>query len=141
MKRKNCLVALLLVILLGAVVRATPDQPHMQSAKANLQNAKANLQVAMRNKGGHRAKAISLINAAIAEVNSGIAFDRRNNHPNANSSLLPDQPHMEAALSYLKSAKSDLEHAKAEKGGHRAKALNLVNQAIDEVKKGIEAGE
>lgn len=48
------------------------------------------------------------------------------------------QPHMKAALKDLENAKAQLEKATADKGGHRVKAMELVNQAIDEVKKGIE---
>ena len=45
--------------------------------------AKSELQRATADKGGHRVKAIGLVNSAIAEVNAGIAFDRRHNHPSA----------------------------------------------------------
>jgi hypothetical protein len=48
-----------------------------------------------------------------------------------------DQPHMDAALSALKLARRELDQAIADKGGHRAKAIGLVNDAIVEVEKGI----
>ena len=48
-----------------------------------------------------------------------------------------DQPHMQAALEHLRAAKGELEKADADKGGHRAKAINLVNDAIAQVEKGI----
>ena len=47
------------------------------------------------------------------------------------------QPHMKAALENLKRAKESLEKATADKGGHRAKAIELVNQAIEQTEKGI----
>ena len=47
------------------------------------------------------------------------------------------QPHMRKALEALQIAKNQLEKASADKGGHRVKAMALVDQAIDEVKKGI----
>jgi hypothetical protein len=139
---KHTHIFLMLAILLVVVsVSARPDQPNMQSAKVNLQNAKAQLISASPNKGGHRAKAIDLVNEAIAEVNRGIAFDRRHNHASIDAKPLPDQPHMQAALDYLRNAKSDLERATTDKGGHRVNAIKLVDQAIDETKKGIDAGE
>ena len=46
---------------------------------------------------------------------------------------------MQAALTALESAKNNLERARADKGGHRTKALDLVKDAISEVKKGIDA--
>ncbi len=49
-----------------------------------------------------------------------------------------DQPHMEAAFDYLRSAERELEKAKQSKGGHRSNALNLVRKAMAEVKRGIE---
>lgn len=134
------------VILLGivAVAGAFPDQPNMQAARSHLQTAKAELQRATPDKGGHRKIAIGLVNSAIAEVNAGIAFDRRNNHASSLTvenlfAAAPDQPHMQAALNGLENAKDSLNKATADKGGHRAKALDYVKDAIDEVKKGIEA--
>jgi hypothetical protein len=47
---------------------------------------------------------------------------------------------MTAALSSLETAKAELEKATADKGGHRVKAIELINSAIDEVRKGIEFG-
>ena len=52
-----------------------------------------------------------------------------------------DQPYMRAALQDLRNAQANLSQATHNKSGHRAKALNLVNQAIDEVSAGIAAGE
>jgi hypothetical protein len=52
-------------------------QPHMRAALASLQNARNQLQAATADKGGHRAKAIELVTAAIDQVNRGIAFDNR----------------------------------------------------------------
>ena len=48
-----------------------------------------------------------------------------------------DQPHMRAALNALRTARNELQIASANKGGHRAKAIDLVNQAITQVEKGI----
>jgi hypothetical protein len=52
-----------------------------------------------------------------------------------------DQPFMRNALNNLRNAQSNLSQATHNKSGHRANALNLVNQAIDEVSAGIAAGE
>jgi hypothetical protein len=53
---------------------------------------------------------------------------------------LADQPHMRAALDALLTAKSELEVATRNKGGHRIEALRLTNEAIRETQLGIEAG-
>lgn len=47
------------------------------------------------------------------------------------------QPHMRAALRALTTAKVQLQEANADKGGHREKALRLVNEAIGEVQAGV----
>ncbi|HVN76383.1 MAG TPA: hypothetical protein VMT19_08710 [Thermoanaerobaculaceae bacterium] len=47
------------------------------------------------------------------------------------------QPHMEAALDHLRAAKAQLEEAEHDKGGHRVKAIELVNEAISEVRLGM----
>jgi hypothetical protein len=145
MMRAKSIFAAVLVLFTVAIAGAIPDQPMMQAARGDLQTAKRELQAAIADKGGHRVKAIRLVNSAIAEVNAGIAYDRRHNHAVALSvedlfAATPDQPHMERAKDALESAKNNLERATADKGGHRAKALDLVRDAIDEVKKGIEAG-
>ena len=69
----------LLVVLDTAFVagRASADQPHMQAALEHLRAAKVELAAATPDKGGHRAKAIALTNDAIAQVERGIAYDRR----------------------------------------------------------------
>ena len=48
------------------------------------------------------------------------------------------QPHMNAALDELQGARSELEAAESDKGGHRVKAIGLINEAIGEVQAGIE---
>jgi len=47
------------------------------------------------------------------------------------------QPQMVDALKALKDAKAHLAKASHDKGGHRAKALKLTDEAIVETKKGI----
>ncbi len=49
-------------------------QPHMNESIALLQSARGELQAATPNKGGHRERAMGLIDQAIAEVRAGIAF-------------------------------------------------------------------
>lgn len=47
------------------------------------------------------------------------------------------QPHMEAALAALQQAKQELQAASADKGGHRAKSIKAVENAIKQVQDGI----
>jgi multidrug resistance efflux pump len=145
LSRRRVIGIVVLLCALSAIALA--DQPYMRAARTDLQQARAQLQAALANKGGHRMKAIEHVNSAIAYINQGIAFDRRNNHAQRllgevfNTSLSPDQPHMQAALDHLRQARSNLEHASSDKGGYRKKAIDEVNNAIDETKKGIDAGQ
>jgi hypothetical protein len=50
------------------------------------------------------------------------------------------QPNMETALHDLQAARGSLERAAHDKGGHRVRALELVDQAISEVQMGIQVG-
>ena len=75
-KRHLSLLALSLGLLLAAPAFAEP-QPHMKAALASLETAKAQLEKASADKGGHRVKAIELINSAMEEVRKGIEFDNK----------------------------------------------------------------
>ena len=79
MTRSRIITALLLtlVIATGFVAgRATADQPRMHTALEHLRAAKADLEAATADKGGHRERALRLVNDAIAETEKGISFDR-----------------------------------------------------------------
>lgn len=68
-------------LLLGAVIASSVGigyaigaQPHMTESMSLLQSARAELARATPNKGGHRERALGLIDQAIGEVRAGIAF-------------------------------------------------------------------
>jgi uncharacterized protein HemX len=48
------------------------------------------------------------------------------------------EPHMAAALEHLRQAQEELEKAAPNKGGHREKAMQLVQQAESQVEQGIQ---
>ncbi|HEY0236816.1 MAG TPA: hypothetical protein VGC86_17450 [Afipia sp.] len=56
----------------------------------------------------------------------------------ASTSAEAYQGNMERALSSLYSALGSLREAVADKGGHRVKAMNLIQQAITETQAGVE---
>lgn len=56
------------------VTEAQAAQPHMQEALRALNAALRSLQQAEANKGGHRGRAMALVEQAIQEVRAGIAF-------------------------------------------------------------------
>jgi hypothetical protein len=52
-------------------------QPNMQAALQNLREAQQNLQNASTDKGGHRVRAMDLVNQAMREVEAGMRYDNR----------------------------------------------------------------
>ena len=58
--------------------------------------------------------------------------------PHAVQAAPENQPEMRSALENLHQAQRNLEAASHDKGGHRAKALEHVRQAINEVEQGIQ---
>ena len=56
------------------------------------------------------------------------------------SQAQPPQPHMQNALASLQAAASELQLASHDKGGHRARALALTNDAITQVQAGMAVG-
>jgi hypothetical protein len=68
-------VVLASTLALGACIgNAVAQQPHMNAALDALRTARAELVAATPNKGGHRARAITLVNQAIDETNAGIRY-------------------------------------------------------------------
>ncbi len=53
--------------------------------------------------------------------------------PTQNADSAKHEPHMSAAYGHLREAKAELARAAPNKGGHRERALELVNQAIRQV--------
>ncbi|MCM2503622.1 hypothetical protein NDN16_08025 [Aureimonas altamirensis] len=75
--RTLALVAVLGLGLAGIghiVTEARADQPEMEAAISELRSALDSLRAAEPNKGGHRERAIELIEQAIAETQAGIDF-------------------------------------------------------------------
>jgi len=77
--RRDLLVPAAAVVAAGAVITAASreaqasNQPHMDAALGLLSQARAELQQATHNKGGHRTRAIQLIDQATGQVRAGIA--------------------------------------------------------------------
>ena len=74
MKTGMAVAALAATLAAGVFMgEALAAQPHMQAALEDLRAARAELLEASHNKAGHRAEALRLTNAAIAETEEGMA--------------------------------------------------------------------
>lgn len=69
--------------------------------------------------------------AGTAAVAAGIAF--------ASAAEATEQPHMDRAIEHLRQAKHALEGATHNKGGHRQRAIELIDEALVEVRRGKQA--
>jgi hypothetical protein len=120
-------------------IKVSADQPFMVAARNACNKALGFFRRATADKGGHKANAMNLTSRAINEINAGIAYDRNHDSDfDENALITSDQPNMIKAKDWLKNARENLEKATADKGGHRAAALQLVNDAIDETQRGID---
>lgn len=142
---------IIITVSLTAISASALDQPNMTAARNDLNKADNALRKATSDKGGHRKRALELISQAVTEINRGIDFDRatprdriiprgrrRNSHFAASLVISsPDQPYMQEAKNHLQDALNHLQNATADKGGHRARAIELTRDAIAEVNKGI----
>jgi hypothetical protein len=81
MERNDMMTSSARKLLLGTTIAASIGigyaigaQPHMAETITILQSARAELAQATPNKGGHRERALGLIDQAIGEVRAGMAF-------------------------------------------------------------------
>jgi hypothetical protein len=134
----------------GGGLAADNGQPKMHAALNALTRAGAELQAASPNKGGHRERGLQMIQGAISEVKAGIDF--ANQHPTelgppqppAKNEPVPQQvagadmqPHMAASMVNLREARRQLAEAEVDKGGHRVRAIEIIDDAMHEVHEGI----
>jgi len=134
----------------GPPPAADNGQPRMQAAMQALSGAQSELTASSPNKGGHRERALEMISHAMQEVQAGIQYAQA--HPNevggeeGPAAPLPvdeevpganTQPHMRAAVVQLREARKQLQDAKRDKGGHRVRAIEIINQAIKQTREGI----
>ena len=64
-------------MLFPGTAGAAEAQPAMRAALESLRAAMKSLEAATADKGGHRAKAMRLVRAAMAEVQRGMEYDER----------------------------------------------------------------
>src|SRR5204863_218173 len=130
----------------------TVDHPRMREALQALQQARTDLQQAPPQLAGHRQNVINLVDQAIQEVNSAIQFAAQQGITSPDSrasqqsyvqpmasSANSTSPMITDAHRALVQARNALQQAAHHFGGHREKALDDVNQALQELSLGIQA--
>ena len=147
LNRRSAGASLVIVLLLSAVpvvAFGSKTDPYMKSTRTQLMKARAHLFAGEADKAGHRAQAIAYTSQAIDEITAGM---KSNHHHHAvpqtaeifATTTLAEATevgsHMRKALIHLKQAKENLGAAAPDAGGHRAKAFELIDKAIEEVEK------
>lgn len=56
--------------------------------------------------------------------------------PAQNHEMSIHEPHMSAAMGHLQQAREELQRAAPNKGGHRERAMQLTDQAMQEIREG-----
>jgi hypothetical protein len=80
-----------------------------------------------------RSRIAAAFSAAI--VLTGLSFYTLGVHAQ-NEHMGRKEPHMSAAFGHLEQAKAELEKAAPNKGGHRERAMQFVDQAMQEIRQG-----
>ena len=116
---------------------AAPTGPIPPAINAGIQamvSSKASLENSGNKWGGHKDKAIKLIDQALTACGQTPPPDTGG----TNSSPADATAAMQAALTQLTKAQSDFKNAKNPWSGHRDQALALINQALTEVQASID---
>lgn len=135
--------SLVLLSTLATVALGFKTDPYLKSTRTQLMKARAHLFAGEGDKEGPRGKAIAYTAAAIDEVEAAM---KSNHHHHAqpptaglatstSSGASFEGSHMRKALIHLKQAKENLGAAASDQAGHRAKAMELIDKAIEEVEK------
>jgi len=72
---------------------------------------------------------------SVAIILTGLSFYTLGLHAQ-NERMGRKEPHMSAAFGHLEQAKAELEKAAPNKGGHRERAMQLVDQAMQAIREG-----
>jgi hypothetical protein len=110
--------------------------PHMHHALYEMKEAQKDLKSAGHNFGGHRDKALAALDAAIIQVEKGLAAvgsPYKGFTPGNIYGGYKNHPHLRHCLVELRAAHTELREAKTEFGGHRERALKDLNYAIEQV--------
>jgi len=128
------------------VVQVSEAHPHMHDALAHLRASKRELEHAEEIFRGHRDEAIEHVDRAIHQVEDGLREQGDTVASSAEAPLAHDFedarfPRLRRALAHLREARNDLEAAEPIFGGHRDRAIEATDRAINQVEQGIHDAE
>jgi len=116
----------------AAVQRDVPAE--FEAAISKMQSAKSSLEKAGDKWGGHRVRAIRLIDHALRVVGQPPTPSQTETESGPK-----DEPaELQDGIAALQSAESDFEQSGNQWGGRREKAMSLINEALKELQLGID---
>jgi purple acid phosphatase-like protein len=129
------------------------DQPMIRDAQQALEQARNELQQAAPQFAAHRDRALQYVNQASQELNLALQFAAQRGVVNPSSAMNNQgymqpmsssgndtgNPRMRNAQQALEQARSALQQAGAQFGGHKQRAIDEINQALQEISLGLQA--
>lgn len=143
LNRRNSVAVILggLLLIASSVLPALgKTDPYMKSTRTQLMKARAHLFAGEKDKGGHREQAVAFTSAAIDEVTAAMKSSHHASASDASevsttNTFAEVGSHMRKALIHLKQAKENLGAAAPDAAGRKAKAMELIDKAIEQVEK------
>ncbi len=137
-----CLVGVV-ALAVGFVSNARAEKyPRMIAALGELKEARIEMKEAKNDFGGHKEKALEATDVAIAQMEKALkAVDVDFAYKAPAKEVYKEYknfPHIRHALAALRAAHKEMKEAATDFGGHKEKALEAVDHAIDQLDKAIE---
>jgi hypothetical protein len=137
-----CLAVALVSLSAGdAQAGGATKHPRLHIALYELRKARVQLEEAGKKFGGHKAKALKAINAAVAEIEAGLTAIGENTKgiapPEGSYKGYRNYPHIRHAIAALVEAREVLQKATHNFGGHRESAIRDIDVALVELRAAI----
>jgi L-lactate utilization protein LutB len=132
--------AVCVVLAVASSVNAA-DHPHMVAALGEMKEARKELKEAGTDFGGHKAKALEALDYAIEQVDKAlraVGVDPVYVRPAKDAyKSYKNYPHVHHALNELRVARTSMKEAATDFRGHKAKAIEAVDTAINQLEKAL----
>jgi L-lactate utilization protein LutB len=133
--------AALATLNLTALRGLAEEHPRLHAALYELRHARTELKEAKHDFGGHRAKALEALNAAITQIDQAlkaVGDNRKSVDPGADIyKSYVNHPHIRHALVESRKARTELKEAAHDYKGHRAKAVAALDEVIGQLEKAL----
>jgi hypothetical protein len=137
----TALVAGLTLLSLDTSRASAEEHPRLHSALFEMRHARTDLKEAKHDFGGHRARAVAALDEAIIQVDKALKAvgDNIRGKPAGKDAYkgYANHPHIRHALGEAREARAELRAAAHDYKGHREKAVQALNEVIDQLEKAL----